>query len=82
MGVFRWAWAVRKLVLRMRSGLPADKMEQQMIMQKAALPFSSFVGMKSMGPQLVACVYLPPAERYPGHPEYKPAPPAKLRIQV
>ncbi len=73
---------MRKLVLRLRSGLPADKMEEAMLLQTAALPYSSFVGMKSMGPQLVACCYLPPADRYPGHPEYKPAPPAKLRIQV
>ena len=73
---------MRKLVLRRRSGLPADKMEQAMLLQTAALPYSSFVGMKSMGPQLVACCYLPPADRYPGHPDYKPAPPAKLRIQV
>lgn len=73
---------MRKLVLRRRSGMQADKMEQAMLLQTAALPYSSFVGMKSMGPQLVACCYLPPADRYPGHPDYKPAPPAKLRIQV
>lgn len=81
-GRCRWAWAVRKLVLRRRSGLPAEAMEQAMILQKAALPFSSFVGIKSVGPQIVACCYLPPADRYPGHPDYKPAPPAKLHIQV
>jgi len=53
-----------------------------MSMQRVTLPFSSFVGMKSTGPQLVACCHLPPAERYPGHPDYRPAPQAKLQIQV
>ena len=53
-----------------------------MFMRSAALPFTSFVGLRSIGPQLVACTYLPPAEKYPGHPDYKPAPPAKLQAQV
>lgn len=57
-------------------------MEDRMFMRSAALPFTSFVGLRSIGPQLVACTYLPPAEKYPGHPDYKPAPPAKLQAQV
>lgn len=78
----RWYWAVRKLILRQRSALPATVMESRMFVQTAALPFTSFVGLKTTGPQLVACCYLPPAHKYPGHPEYRPAPPAKLQIQV
>ena len=57
-------------------------MEEKMTLRSAASPFSSFVGLRTIGPQLVACCYLPPAEKYPGHPDYKPAPPAKLEVQV
>ena len=78
----RWYWAVRKVILKRRSSLSAERMESRLLLRKAALPFTSFVGMKTVGPQLVACCYLPPAEKYPGHPEYRPAPPARLQIQV
>ena len=73
---------MRKVILKRRSSLSAERMESRLQLRKAALPFTSFVGMKTVGPQLVACCYLPPAEKYPGHPEYRPAPPARLQIQV
>ena len=57
-------------------------MEGRMFLRSAAVPFTSFVGYKTVGPHLVACCYLPPAEKYPGHPDYKPAPPATLDIQA
>ena len=73
---------MRKVILKRRSSLSAERMESRLLLRRAALPFTSFVGMKTVGPQLVACCYLPPAEKYPGHPEYRPAPPARLQIQV
>lgn len=79
---FRWAWAVRKIILRRRSRTSSSAMENRFFLRSAAVPFTSFVGLKTTGPQLAACCYLPPAEKYPGHPDYKPAPPAQLDIQV
>ena len=80
----RWKWAVRKLVLRNRSDRGVYSVMEKRTRNISALtkPFTSFFGMQSLGPQISAFCTMPPAVKYPGHPDYRPPPPCNLQIMV